>query len=105
MIKGVNDFLINRKQIKALSSVRNGVRPVNISQAGKRADISYSHMTRIMQNFINMGLVEEEREGRSCWLELTKKGAAILYHLGKIESILEEQSKYCKTKNDKRKQK
>ena len=71
-MKTIHKIFLHPKPVKLLLSLRSG--PKYATLLSKEIDCTYSHTTKLLENFQKLGLVEFEKRGRIKIIKLTKNG-------------------------------
>lgn len=71
-MKTIHKIFLHPKPVKLLLSLRSG--PKYATLLSKEIDCTYSHTTKLLENFQKFGLVEFEKRGRIKIIKLTKSG-------------------------------
>lgn len=84
------DTIMLRTHYNILRSIYNGLKAKNSHSVSKEVNMTTTHTHKLICIFVEMGLVNKsELSGRSKDLSLTKKGQDVLYHLNKINEVLQ----------------
>lgn len=76
----IGDFLIEL--------LKEGTEDKYAMQLAKQVDITYSHLSKVINNFKKEGLINVEMHGRTNIIKLTIKGKRVAEHLKEIKGEL-----------------
>lgn len=83
------ELFLRKKPVRLLLNIKLGVSKY-VSVLAKETDCTYSHTVKLLDNFMDRGLVEFEKQGRIKYVKLTEEGTALA---GDFESVLRKFSK------------
>ncbi|HLD49234.1 MAG TPA: hypothetical protein VJB11_02620 [archaeon] len=90
----IDEIFIRKKPVKILMSIKLGPGPKYVSILAKEADCTYSHTVKILEEFMELGIVEFEKTGRIKYVKLTQDGIdlanafeAVLRKFSKLKSM------------------
>lgn len=82
-------FVINKKYVNLLIAMLDGEK--KIRQMCKKVDISYFHLTNVLQQWQEEGVVNRTRDQNSLDITLTEKGKRIVNALLQLKTAIEEE--------------
>lgn len=72
-----------------IKMVSNGNGNFYMAKIAKEADLTHSHAVKILKEFMDLGLIESEKNGRRRYIKLTEEGNEVAMALYKIRRISE----------------
>lgn len=82
-------FVANKKYINLLIAIEEGEK--KIRQLCKRVDMSYFHLTNVLQQWQKEGVIDRTRDQNSLNITLTEKGKRIVKALLDFKTAVEEE--------------
>jgi len=76
-------FICSVRYMKLMFSI-NGK---NIRQLSKLVNMTTSHLSNVMDQFVKEGIIEKDKRGREVGIKITEKGQEIIDLLRKFEEI------------------
>ena len=77
----LEDLFLREKPAKILMGMKSSKGLVYATTLSKEADCTYSHTTKILNQFLKLGLVEFDKKGRIKHVKLTNDGWDIAHNL------------------------
>ncbi|MCD6511928.1 MAG: DUF4364 family protein [Thaumarchaeota archaeon] len=85
---------VHRSQIRIIADVLSVVRDYDLSNDGigvsiilRKANVSYSRLTKILSDLVRLGLLEELEQKRGSKYRISKKGEEFLKAYSKFEEF------------------
>jgi len=88
-------FIAQRRYVRLMFLI-NGK---NIMQLSKKADMTISHLSNVMDQFKREGLIEKEKKGREVEIKITKKGTELIEILRKYDELANREIKEVEESN------
>ena len=76
-------FICSKRYVKLMFSL-NGK---NIKQLSKEVDMTTSHLSNVMDQFLREGLIEKEKQGREVDIKITERGKELIEILRKYDEL------------------
>lgn len=73
-IGSLAELFLHEKPIRILIALKNGIDNSYASTLAKKADCTYSHTVKILNAFLQAGLVKFDKAGRIKFVKLTEAG-------------------------------
>ena len=90
----IEELFLRKKPVKLIMSIKIGSGPKYVSILAKDTDCTYSHTVKLLNEFMELGIVEFEKQGRIKYVRLTQDGVelanafeAVLRKLSKLKSL------------------
>ena len=90
----LDEIFLRKKPVKILMGIKLGSGPKYVSIIAKESDCTYSHTVKILEEFMELGIVEFEKTGRIKYVRLTQDGIdlanafeAVLRKFSKLKSM------------------
>ena len=82
-------ILLNENHRNILNSIRNHFnKPKCVSAVSQDTKLMYSHTSKILNTFEEVGLINKKKCTRSVFINLTKKGIIVLDHLNEVHRLI-----------------
>ena len=79
-------LFINPLHLKVLMVVHSAAkRGVKVTEVSRAVNATFSHISKIILDLQQRGLIDAEKNGRSKYCRLTKRGEQVLAHLIAVE--------------------
>lgn len=85
-------ILLKDKQAMILVSLREGKQPWHISSLSKACNTTYVHTSNFIKKCEMMGIVQNERHGKTKEIKLTEKGTKLAEMLAGVYSLINQQN-------------
>ncbi len=83
------NFFLNEKPVRALLALSDENKTWYASMLSKEIDCTYAHLSNVLDEFADSGLVTFEREGRVKLIQLTEKGEDLAHSFKPVFRSLE----------------
>ena len=90
----IEEVFLRKKPVNLIMKIKVGQVPKYVSVLAKETDCTYSHTVKLLGEFMEMGIVEFEKQGRIKYVRLTQDGVelanafeAVLRKLSKLKSL------------------
>jgi len=87
-----DNFFFVRAPYYVITSLREN-EELCIWELARKSGIQYAYVHKLLEKFLEAGLIEVYKKGRKCYISLTERGKEVRKLLNKIESFLRVENK------------
>ena len=94
-MQAVYRFVINKVYLNMLLHLETGKKQ-KLKEIASYSGVNYAHLSMVMQQLCQEGIIGKDVSGRSYELSLTQKGQELIRNLKKVKAILDDWEEYKK---------